>query len=69
MYVHGVWREAMAVGLGLSSADGQYNGRMTRLVVLSCLVAATGGIIFGYDLGISGFLHNPTTFLHPTFLL
>ncbi|OMO94843.1 hexose carrier protein HEX6-like protein [Corchorus capsularis] len=45
----------MAVGLTISNeGGGQYNGRMTVLVVLSCMMAATGGIIFGYDLGISG---------------
>ena len=46
--------EAMAVGLAKTSEEGQYNAKMTLLVVLSCMVAATGGIIFGYDLGISG---------------
>ena len=44
----------MAVGLAKTSEEGQYNAKMTLLVVLSCMVAATGGIIFGYDLGISG---------------
>lgn len=32
----------------------QYNGRLTSLVLLSCMVATMGGVIFGYDLGISG---------------
>jgi hypothetical protein len=27
-------------------------------VVLSCIVAGSGGILFGYDLGISGCLHS-----------
>ena len=46
----------MAVGLAIASeGGGQYNGRMTLLVFLSCMMAATGGIIFGYDLGISGY--------------
>ncbi|RZR96859.1 hypothetical protein BHM03_00025952 [Ensete ventricosum] len=31
-----------------------YKGRITAFVILSCTVAATGGILFGYDLGISG---------------
>lgn len=36
-------------------SDGQqYNGRITWFLALSCMVAATGGIIFGYDIGISG---------------
>lgn len=47
----------MAVGSGVSvgSEVGKYNGQITPFVVLSCMVAATGGIIFGYDIGISGF--------------
>ena len=45
----------MAVGLAITSEGGQYyNGKVTPFVVLSCIVAATGGLIFGYDIGISG---------------
>ena len=32
----------------------QYKGRMTLAVAVTCLVAAVGGAIFGYDIGISG---------------
>jgi hypothetical protein len=32
----------------------QYKGRMTLAVAMTCLVAAVGGAIFGYDIGISG---------------
>ncbi|ONM54966.1 Sugar transport protein 7 [Zea mays] len=32
----------------------QYKGRMTLAVATTCLVAAVGGAIFGYDIGISG---------------
>ena len=31
-----------------------YEGRITAYVVLACIVAATGGSLFGYDLGVSG---------------
>lgn len=31
-----------------------YKGGVTTFVVCTCIVAATGGLIFGYDLGISG---------------
>ena len=31
-----------------------YEGRVTSFVVCTCLIAATGGLLFGYDLGISG---------------
>lgn len=32
----------------------QYQGRVTCYVVVTCLIAAVGGSIFGYDIGISG---------------
>lgn len=44
----------MAVALAVTGGGGQYNGRMTWFVVLSCMMAAMGGVIFGYDIGISG---------------
>jgi hypothetical protein len=31
-----------------------YPGRLTLFVFMACLVAATGCLIFGYDIGISG---------------
>jgi len=31
-----------------------YGGSLTLSVFMSCLVAASGGLIFGYDIGISG---------------
>ncbi|MBA0805922.1 hypothetical protein Gohar_005407 [Gossypium harknessii] len=43
----------MAVALAVTGGGGQYNGRMTWFVVLSCMMAAMGGVIFGYDIGIS----------------
>ncbi|OAY81821.1 Hexose carrier protein HEX6 [Ananas comosus] len=30
-----------------------YEGRITAFVVLSCITAAMGGVIFGYDIGVS----------------
>lgn len=45
----------MAIGIvPTSEGSADYNGRITWFVVLSSIVAATGGIIFGYDIGISG---------------
>lgn len=37
---------------GVGAKD--YPGKLTLYVFLSCVVAATGGLIFGYDIGISG---------------
>lgn len=33
----------------------QYQGKVTSYVIIACLVAAIGGSIFGYDIGVSGF--------------
>jgi len=33
----------------------QYEGGVTFFVMFTCVVGATGGLIFGYDIGISGF--------------
>lgn len=50
-------KEAMAVGIAITSQDGEYyNGKLTLFVIVSCMVAAIGGVIFGYDIGISGLL-------------
>ncbi|XP_022863739.1 hexose carrier protein HEX6-like [Olea europaea var. sylvestris] len=57
----------MAVGLAIQSEGAEYAGKITWFVVLSCMVAATGGIIFGYDLGISGGLTSMESFLKEFF--
>uniref|UniRef100_A0A453JB13 Major facilitator superfamily (MFS) profile domain-containing protein n=1 Tax=Aegilops tauschii subsp. strangulata TaxID=200361 RepID=A0A453JB13_AEGTS len=46
----------MAIGAFVEGPAGGagYSGRVTSFVVLSCIVAGSGGILFGYDLGISG---------------
>lgn len=45
----------MAVSVVAKASGGKdYPGNITLFVFLACLVAATGGLIFGYDLGISG---------------
>ncbi|KAI0499675.1 hypothetical protein KFK09_017883 [Dendrobium nobile] len=49
-----------------SKDDGRpeaYEGKVTSFVVLSCIVAASGGILFGYDIGISGGVSATTSFL------
>ncbi|KAJ7569623.1 hypothetical protein O6H91_01G086400 [Diphasiastrum complanatum] len=45
----------------------EYAGRTTATVVLSCAVAAIGGLIFGYDLGISGGVISMDGFLKEFF--
>ncbi|XP_044505381.1 hexose carrier protein HEX6 [Mangifera indica] len=58
----------MAVGLAITSSEGrQYSGKMTLFVVLSCMMAAMGGVIFGYDIGISGGVTSMESFLKKFF--
>lgn len=44
----------MAGGGIVISGYKNYEGGLTAFVLVSCIVAAMGGLIFGYDLGISG---------------
>ncbi|KAL5721337.1 Zinc finger protein stp4 [Ranunculus cassubicifolius] len=44
-----------------------YGGKMTVFVFMTCLVAATGGLIFGYDLGVSGGVTSMDSFLSKFF--
>ncbi|XP_020587080.1 sugar carrier protein C-like [Phalaenopsis equestris] len=54
----------MAGGAVLNVAGGKdYPAKMTLYVFLTCLVAATGGLIFGYDIGISGGVTAMDSFL------
>lgn len=56
----------MAGGGFVTSVTGraeQYSGHTTIYVVIACIVAATGGSIFGYDLGISGGVTSMDDFL------
>ncbi|KAK4739264.1 hypothetical protein R3W88_002961 [Solanum pinnatisectum] len=46
----------MAGGNFIAADKGgfEYPGKLTRYVALTCIMAAMGGLIFGYDIGISG---------------
>uniref|UniRef100_A0A0E0R2H3 Major facilitator superfamily (MFS) profile domain-containing protein n=1 Tax=Oryza rufipogon TaxID=4529 RepID=A0A0E0R2H3_ORYRU len=50
-------------GGGGGGGGGGYGGRVTAYVVLTCVVAGSGGILFGYDLGISGGVTSMDSFL------
>lgn len=41
-------------GGGIIRSEKEYPGKLTCKVFISCIIAAAGGLIFGYDLGISG---------------
>ncbi|CAL5391098.1 unnamed protein product [Camellia sinensis] len=44
-----------------------YPGKLTWYVVVTCIVAAMGGLIFGYDIGISGGVTSMAPFLEKFF--
>ncbi|KAK7253024.1 hypothetical protein RIF29_37404 [Crotalaria pallida] len=45
----------------------EYPGKLTTRVIVTCVVAAFGGLIFGYDLGISGGVTSMDPFLEKFF--
>ncbi|CAN6183690.1 unnamed protein product [Urochloa humidicola] len=53
----------MAGGGSFTETQKQYPGKMTIFVFLACLVASSGGLIFGYDIGISGGVTSMDPFL------
>lgn len=43
-------------GFAPAKAGGvEFEAKITPIVILSCIMAATGGLMFGYDVGISGY--------------
>jgi len=56
----------MAGGAFVSEGGGggrSYEGGVTAFVIMTCIVAAMGGLLFGYDLGISGGVTSMEEFL------
>ncbi|KAL9258440.1 Sugar transport protein 5-like protein [Drosera capensis] len=50
-----------------NGAGGDFGGRITTAVAITCIVAASGGLIFGYDIGISGGVTTMEPFLQKFF--
>lgn len=47
--------DKMPAAGGFDKGTGKaYPGNLTPFVTVTCIVAAMGGLIFGYDIGISG---------------
>ncbi|KAG5540430.1 hypothetical protein RHGRI_020591 [Rhododendron griersonianum] len=58
----------MAGGGDMGPSNGRkYPGKLTRKVLVTCIVAAMGGLIFGYDIGISGGVTSMAPFLQKFF--
>ncbi|KAI6704926.1 hypothetical protein NL676_007888 [Syzygium grande] len=56
-----------AVGGIVSGNDKEYPGELTPYVLVTCIVGAMGGLIFGYDIGISGGVTSMPSFLKKFF--
>ncbi|XP_052174289.1 hexose carrier protein HEX6-like [Diospyros lotus] len=65
--LHASLVKVMAEESGMTRETGKYKGRLTSFVILSCMVAATGGAIFGYEIGISGGVSSMNAFLEKFF--
>ncbi|CAJ2630268.1 unnamed protein product [Trifolium pratense] len=50
-----------------STTDVEFEAKITFAVIISCIMAATGGLMFGYDIGISGGVTSMPSFLHEFF--
>lgn len=44
----------IVAGHGVDLHAEQYHGKLTVYVVFVALMAASGGLLFGYDLGVTG---------------
>lgn len=55
-------------GGGLAPAGGkEFEAKITPIVIISCIMAATGGLMFGYDVGVSGGVTSMDDFLKKFF--
>ncbi|XP_045814251.1 sugar transport protein 13-like isoform X2 [Trifolium pratense] len=41
-------------GFATSAGGNDFEAKITPIVIISCIMAATGGLMFGYDVGVSG---------------
>ncbi|ONK73544.1 uncharacterized protein A4U43_C04F32730 [Asparagus officinalis] len=58
----------MAIGSSSPTIEvDQYNGKLTSFVILSCMVASIGGVIFGYEVAISEGVASTEPFLEKFF--
>ncbi|GKV19129.1 hypothetical protein SLEP1_g29423 [Rubroshorea leprosula] len=57
-----------AVGIVPVGGGTEYPGKLTLYVLITCMVAGMGGLIFGYDIGISGGVTTMPSFLKKFFL-
>lgn len=57
-----------AGGFSAPGAGGtEFEAKITPIVIISCIMAATGGLMFGYDVGVSGGVTSMDPFLKKFF--
>ncbi|KAL8171359.1 hypothetical protein V2J09_023163 [Rumex salicifolius] len=55
-------------GFASSTTSGvEFEAKITPVVIISCIMAATGGLMFGYDVGVSGGVTSMKPFLKKFF--
>ncbi|XP_002513914.2 sugar transport protein 5 [Ricinus communis] len=54
-------------GFAFNGHDNSFNGKITVSVLITCIIAASSGLIFGYDIGISGGVTTMVPFLEKFF--
>ncbi|KAG7991564.1 hypothetical protein I3843_02G082800 [Carya illinoinensis] len=52
---------------GPSGGGTEFEAKITPIVIISCIMAATGGLMFGYDVGVSGGVTSMRPFLKKFF--
>ncbi|KAK7280151.1 hypothetical protein RJT34_25213 [Clitoria ternatea] len=52
---------------GFTTSGGDFEAKITPIVIISCIMAATGGLMFGYDVGVSGGVTSMPAFLKKFF--
>ncbi|KAH6816458.1 Major facilitator superfamily protein [Perilla frutescens var. frutescens] len=54
-------------GFAASGGGTEFEAKITPIVIISCIMAATGGLMFGYDVGVSGGVTSMGPFLKKFF--
>ncbi|CAM8916215.1 unnamed protein product [Rhodiola kirilowii] len=57
----------MAGGFANTGGGTEFEAKITPIVIISCIMAATGGLMFGYDVGVSGGVTSMPEFLEKFF--
>ncbi|XP_022955929.1 sugar transport protein 13-like [Cucurbita moschata] len=56
-----------AAAFAVAPGGVEFEAKITPVVIISCILAATGGLMFGYDIGVSGGVTSMPSFLREFF--